>query len=312
MNRLFGLAVVVAATVGVARAGIDKGSCSVAGSTLQFCDPAGVACTTSAGEAGTCTQRRQGCECLPKKTSICHRDNGPRPYVQIDVSNNAVAAHLRHGDCLVDDGNDCTRDQCDTQLGCVHASNDSACDDENECTADSCDPAGGCTHDPMCVTAADCSSDPCIIASCVDGCCEAVDRCPPTTGACRNVTGACDDDGACIEENEPDGTPCDSATGSTQCGDNGCDGACHEGQCVGAGCPFGAIQLSNGSCAIPCPAGLIDCVGSGCGPHQCTPTSDGPVCVRNSPAGGPCNNNNADCPVGAACDGAFCHAVCPP
>jgi len=312
MIRQLGKCVFVLSLTAVARAGIDRGDCRVAGSTLQFCDPAGVACTTSAGEAGTCTQRREGCECVPKKTSICHRTRGANPYVQIDVSDNAVSAHLRHGDCIIDDGDSCTRDRCDSQLGCVHTPEDTDCDDEDACTIDQCDPDGGCTHEPLCLTDDDCATDVCIIASCTDdGCCVAIDRCPPTTGSCRNVTGACDEDGACIVANEPDGTPCDSTTGSTLCGENGCDAACREGVCRASVCPEGSIELSNATCGIPCET-TSDCDGTGCGPHVCATTTDGvSVCFSMSSFSGECSYNT-ECAAGMACSGNQCGVVCQP
>lgn len=52
---------------------IDRGDCSVAGSTLQFCDPAGVACTTSGGLPGTCTQQPGGCECVASDAPPANR-----------------------------------------------------------------------------------------------------------------------------------------------------------------------------------------------------------------------------------------------
>jgi hypothetical protein len=165
----------------LAQAPLDSGDCSLAGSTLQFCDPRGADCTTAAGVAGTCTQRRDGCECVarkapPAKVEVCHRE-GNGSYHSIVVSSRAVPAHLAHGDCVVaSDGVACTVERCDEDEGCVSEADDSLCDDgdvcngvevcdveaegcvegepldcddNNACTADSCDPDEGCVNEPI-------------------------------------------------------------------------------------------------------------------------------------------------------------------
>ena len=44
----------------------------------------------------------------PKKVTICHHTHSKKhPWVQIRVSRNAVPAHLRHGDFVVDDQHPC-------------------------------------------------------------------------------------------------------------------------------------------------------------------------------------------------------------
>lgn len=40
------------------------------------------------------------------KTTICHSAGGHK-YVQITVSNNALPAHMRHGDTMPDEYGDC-------------------------------------------------------------------------------------------------------------------------------------------------------------------------------------------------------------
>ncbi len=147
MKTLMTVMVAVGVTAELSSAGLDRGDCRVAGSSLQFCDPSGVACTTSAGLPGTCTQRRAGCQCVPNKVVVCHFAKG-RGYFVINVAASTVPAHLGHGDCPVDDGVDCTVDICDPEDGCIHQADDGACDDGDDCTADICTDAG-CENLPV-------------------------------------------------------------------------------------------------------------------------------------------------------------------
>jgi len=373
---------------------LDPGNCDLAGSTLQFCDPAGVACTTSAGKPGTCTQRPNGCQCVPtgnsdrppSRVDICHLAENSGKYVPITVSIKALAAHRgHHDDCLVDDGNRCTSDRCHRILGCVHEPDNSGCDDgifcngietctptgacmtvsscppvagclvgscdeehdrcvstpdhaqcddEDDCTIDRCDDDGDCFSEPSCRSDEDCAADPCLVASCNDdGCCEAVDRCPQTPPGCVTMTGECSEDtGECVEEEAPFGTRCDTATGSTLCGENGCDGTCQPDGCIQTLCGNGvddpdeeceigqtclpANQPCNPNCTCPlatCFDGVqngsesaVDCGGPDCpccdfGRH-CNATGD---CC----AGVSCVNDicNPQLPVGSGCATAlFC------
>lgn len=61
----------------------------------------------------------------PPKVDICHLEEETGLFEPLNVSSRSAAAHLAHGDCLIDDGIDCTVDSCDPQLGCVH--DDDAC-----------------------------------------------------------------------------------------------------------------------------------------------------------------------------------------
>jgi hypothetical protein len=74
------------------------------------------------------------------------------------------------------------------------------------------------------------------------------------------------------------------------------------------GCPDGRVELSNGTCAVPCPPGG-DCSAVGCAANRCIGTNEGNVCSLGQGSGG-CNNSNADCPTGRACSGAICELVC--
>jgi slime mold repeat-containing protein len=60
------------------------------------------------------------------------------------------------------DGNLCTSDSCDPDLGCLHVP--ISCDDGNPCTADSCAPASGCVHTGGPAVCDD--GNPCTVDSC--------------------------------------------------------------------------------------------------------------------------------------------------
>ncbi|MEW5849656.1 MAG: choice-of-anchor D domain-containing protein [Myxococcota bacterium] len=50
--------------------------------------------------------------------------------------------------CPADD-NPCTRELCDTTLGCTHVPDGTLCQDDDPCTADACDVTLGCLHDAV-------------------------------------------------------------------------------------------------------------------------------------------------------------------
>lgn len=80
------------------------------------------------------------------KVDVCHLTKSSGWFV-ITVSPSSVPAHLRDGDCLVDDGVGCTVDSCDRKEGCGHRPDDGLCDDEVDCTNDSCDANYDCQFD---------------------------------------------------------------------------------------------------------------------------------------------------------------------
>ena len=109
------------------------------------------------------------------KVEICHTPpNGPGKYHTIKVSENALAAHLAHGDFLgtcsetcklrCDDGNPCTIDDCDPITGaCLFEHPQVNCNDEDPCTADHCNPASGCLSAPIsCDDSNECTANLCI------------------------------------------------------------------------------------------------------------------------------------------------------
>lgn len=95
------------------------------------------------------------------KVDVCHLPPGnPDNWHTISVSENALQAHLNHGDlegsCLAncetlcDDGDACTQDiESDLdECVCLVIPEPVDCDDGNSCTADSCDSnLGACVYD---------------------------------------------------------------------------------------------------------------------------------------------------------------------
>ncbi|MBM4355893.1 MAG: hypothetical protein FJ109_19245, partial [Deltaproteobacteria bacterium] len=155
-------------------------------------------------------------------------------------------------DC--NDGNPCTKDWCDPELGCTHGPGAGSCDDKNPCTVgdacklgscvgepkscpsdgnvctkDYCDPTSGCVYQPLTLGAGSCSDS---------NACTAGDFCK--AGVCQGGSAvACDDKNPCTKDwcdpmigcvNDPltlppvscdDGNPC---TSDDQCVFGKCKG----------------------------------------------------------------------------------------
>lgn len=219
------------------------------------------------------------------KVKVCHRADNQK-YVSINVSENAVPAHLAHGDCLVDDGVRCTWDRCDRKEGCVHIPKDDRCDDDKACNGEeTCDAAAGCLPGtPPCDDGVDCTVDTCTEedegghddddgddATAKDG----HDDEPEFT--CSNVPSdiLCCDDNACTADS------CDAATGCVNTDTSVCgDGVV----CSAEKCDDGNSNACDGcspTCALEfCGDGVV------CAPEQC--------------------ESNADCAVGLFCNGCLC------
>ena len=135
------------------------------------------------------------------KVKVCHVPPGnPANFHTITIDDNAVQAHLGHGDLLgacaahcdqlCDDGNACTIDACDANERCVAAHPPVNCDDGNACTTDTCDPASGCKGTPK-------------ICQDTDLC--TVNTCDPLTGSCAFPPISC-----------PAGQVCNAGNGSCE------------------------------------------------------------------------------------------------
>ena len=191
-----------------------------------------------------------------EKFKICHNIHTHLSnWHTITVNENAVQAHLEHGDlygscnehcdilcppsdlckssrcdndsCLsevtvnCDDGLTCTTDDCDPFEGCVY--NSLNCDDSNLCTADFCFEPSGCVHFP---------------AFCLPTICQTTTGCNPTTGNCEYLPLDCDDNDPCTEDT------CDPV-----------EGCVHTNICVPEYNCLCSLPLNVDSCVAPVIAG---------------------------------------------------------
>ena len=134
---------------------------------------------------------------LGSKVEVCHiPPDDPGNFHTIKVSEQAVNAHLAHGDMLgfcndlcdhvCSDGNACTIDHdpnldCETG-GCTRPDDSTVdCNDSNPCTIDSCDPVTGCSYQ--------------------DVICGAGETCNASSGACERI---CPTPGIALNKQEAD------------------------------------------------------------------------------------------------------------
>lgn len=228
--------------------------------------PAGLICQGSGvcnPETGTCAFPN-----LPDATSCSDGD----PCNGDETCQSGVCVPGEPPD--LDDGNPCTNDQCEFDIGVVHLPLEDgvscddgdvcngieqcgagACisgepplvDDGDPCTMDLCDPVAGVSH-PAVDNGVPCDDgDACSkVDTCVDGVCIGGE---PTTcedaGPCRDEAICDPDTGFCEAEDLPDGIPCDDEDGCTQVDE------CLGGECLGFNpviCPVGGGCQGSGVC----------------------------------------------------------------
>ena len=148
-----------------------------------------------------------------------------------------------------DDGNDCTKDSCDTAVGCLHEAADASCDDGNPCTV------GDACLDGKCVAggAMDCDDDnPCTDDWCGPGGCQHVPNTAPcndgssctvddacSQGQCAGGTAlSCDDGNPCTSDSCNPLLGCKHTNSSDPCDDSDpctLTDSCVGGVCIGVG-----------------------------------------------------------------------------
>jgi len=136
------------------------------------------------------------------KFDVCHFPPGnPENYHTIKISENALDAHVAHGDLigacdagcavLCDDGNACTIDDTGDCLvnGCPTTPEAVDCSDESACTDDSCDPGTGCVNEVVvCETAGDVCNES--TGVCDQACAQIREHCDPNSAVLQTVCGA--------------------------------------------------------------------------------------------------------------------------
>ena len=236
-------------------------------------------------------------DCDPK--SGCTQLNNSVPCN--DGSKCTVGDMCKAGSCLpgklanCDDGNPCTTDACDGQMGCKWTPNQLDCDDGNKCTVGDVCKQGACFPGKP----TDCDD--------ADGCTK--DACADATGQCEHTStkgcGSCKTDSDCGDANAcsddkcdaksgkcattPNTKPCDSDDPCTW-GDT-CDG---KGNCVtaknptcddGNDCTLDKCDAKTGACAYD---SLAD--GTACSDDKACTSGD--ACLA-----GKCVYANAECPL---------------
>lgn len=182
------------------------------------------------------------------KVQVCHIPPGnPGNFHTITVSENALSAHLGHGDLagacfahcdtLCSDGNACTIDACDASEHCLSSHPPVNCDDSSLCTTDSCNPATGCANVPkVCMDADNCT----------------VDACDPLTGSCVALPVECNH-GTCVPTQEG-GAFCECNDGWTGDSCDVCDNDTDE--CESSPCVHGSCEDQCGGYLCHCPPGF--------------------------------------------------------
>ena len=146
------------------------------------------------------------------------------------------------------DGNLCTDDSCQTDVGCVHIANQADCNDADVCTTqDQCADSfcmGGpsliCDDNNSCNGVESCSPDtgclPGTPLSCDDGnLCNGHENCLPESGCLPGQPLECDDGNPCTDDSCTPDTGCEHAHNQASCNDgNLCtkDDSCIQGQCT--------------------------------------------------------------------------------
>ncbi len=226
---------------------------------------------------------------------------------------------------VCDDGDACTTDYCDPEIGCTREIEPPcAVEDGNPCTLDGCDPETGCFHLPLegtpCQDGLDCNgSEICAAGECIGEPCPCVEDascensanpcsetfCDPLTSTCVAVpaTGECEDGNPCTE-----GTSCvgyDCLGGVSSCPPDhccephsspGCPNdwlvqicTCHyDPFCCAVAWDLLCVSTAETQCDLECPDA----------PGECCATSIVPGCSEESCATCVCAGNPECCAEG--------------
>ena len=299
-----------------------------------------VSCPEPEGDNAFCLQSH--CEAATGECSLVpHHDAFLCDNADACSVNTACFEGVCTGGDLVNcnDGNPCTDDSCDVEVGCVHANNIAACNDGDVCTtldtcsdgecsggsALDCDDGDVCNGVETCDPQSGCKSA--LALECNDNNpCNGIETCDPVDGCQLGEALNCDDGNLCTEDS------CDAQMGCTNAAltgpecddDNACNelDLCQDGLCVGSGvvdcsddnpctdtiCDPEAGCVTTLNDAL-CDDGDICSTGDYCNLGDCTsggelPCDDGNVCTDDS-----CDSNigcqfipnQSECDDGDAC-----------
>ena len=298
--------------------------------TDDACHPQ-AGCTTTPAEVPGCCETDADCD-----------DGDPCTAAICDPQTTWCVESLVDAAC--DDDDACTVDDACADGVCLGAARD--CDDGNDCTLDACDPDVGCVTEPAqepgcCQADADCEDDnPCTDTHCdlehawcvaepADGACDDGDACTVGDACAAGVCApgseplACDDGEVCTDDacdpaagcvftpNEvacDDGDPCTSgdacaagacAGAPLDCGD--LDGPCRQGACNPDTASCFVLAAEDGT---PCDDGDVCTSGEACSAGMCAGGDDLCFC-EDQPDGTPCDDDQP-CTDYDACSGGAC------
>ncbi len=272
------------------------GACNLAGH-LGTCTAlsSGTVCRAQAGAcdvAETCNGSALTCPAdgFASSATVCRSATGECDAAETCTGTSAACpadTKKASGTACTDDGNVCTKDQCDgSSVTCQHPAGNAGtvcraaapggCDVAETCTgasatcpADAKAPDGTtCNDGSACTTGDACHSGTCTGTTVT---CTASDQC--------HVAGTCNPSTGCSNPTQPDGTACNDGSACTTAD------ACHTGTCSGT--------------TVTCAASDQCHVAGTCNP------STGACSNPNKANGTTCNDNNA-CTTADACQGGTC------
>ena len=273
----------------------DKGTityqCTVDQDTVVECPPA-------PGQDGPCLKANcipesGACEYLPANNGFACNDADSCTYGE--ACKNGTCSGGKPMNC--EDGNECTQDNCNPDVGCIHTNAQGPCNDNNACTYPDLCGAGSCQPGP----AVDCDDN----NPCTDDSCDLAAGCVHLP-----MDGACNDDNKCTSGDHCEGGKCVS-TSVLFCDD---DNPCTADSCNPA---IGCLHEFNDS---PCSDGNQCTVNDSCDAGQCVAgealdCGDSNPCTNDScnPLVGCKHTNNADncedldpCTLSDHCSGGMC------
>ena len=240
--------------------------------------------------AASCDMPTGYCSIVPTNEGVPCDDGNACNYN--DVCTNGECTGGPAANC--NDGNECTDDSCDAELGCEHTDNAAPCTDGDVCTTgDQCSagqciggPTLECDDDDLCNGQEACDAAvgcvPGETLSCDDGNeCNGQEICHPQKGCVAGNDPICDDDNPCTDDLCVDGQGCLFSPNQAQCDDgNECTTGDH---CDNSACTYDS---------------LVDCDDDDvCTDSSCDPAV-GCVTILNS---APCDDDDL-CTYGDQCE----------